>query len=56
MCAEHGEEDVVVVWKKSAKASFQIPALPRSPRLMRKSLEMDIVHISAGEEDKRGEC
>lgn len=38
--------------KKSAKACFQIPALPRSLQLMRKSLETDIVHISAGEEDK----
>lgn len=28
------------VWKKSAKACFQIPALPRSAQLMRKSLGM----------------
>lgn len=38
--------------KKSAKACFQIRELPRSLQLMRKSLETDIVHISAGEEDK----
>ncbi len=53
MCMEHREEDVVVVWKKSAKACFQIGALPRSLQLMRKSLELDIVHISAGEEEKK---
>lgn len=55
MCTVHGEEDVVVAWKKkkrkSAKACFQIRALPRSLQLMSKSLEAD-VHISAGEEDK----
>lgn len=51
MCMERREEDVVVVWKKLAKACFQIPALPRSLKLMRKSLEMDIVRISAGRED-----
>lgn len=37
--------------KKLAKACFQIPALPHSLKLMRKSLETDIVRISAGEED-----
>lgn len=37
--------------RKSAKACFQIRALPRSLQLMSKSLEAD-VHISAGEEDK----
>lgn len=68
MCAEHEEEDVVVVWrepkregkgkKKSAKARFQIWELPRSLQLTRKTLDMD-VHVSAAaaaaEEDKNFE-
>lgn len=45
MCTEHREEDVVVVWKKSAKACFQIQELPRSVQLMR-SLQTWTLFIS----------